>query len=277
MVIIKLHSRMGNQMFQYAFGIYVKSKLQKQVIYEINYKDKFRLNYFKTSFPFNFFSALPFLQRLYIVLTKKIILQNTIKQTESDLIGNEIPILKDNCTYDGYFQHAIIVEEIKEKIFDRFRVKTKYKKIFQKKYPDFTSNNTLVVHIRLGDYENLVSIIDNKRIVWSLPIEWYQKSIDEQSTIHDKILLISDDPEKAIAKIRFDMNKLIVSKNDEITDFLCLMNCKTAIISNSTFAWWGAFLNKRKDKKIIAPKNWVGHNAGFEFPAGIMTKDFIWA
>ncbi len=276
MVVIKLHSRMGNQMFQYAFGIYVKTKLKKQVIYEINHKDKFRLNYFKTSFPFIFFSVFPFLQRLYILLTKKINLQNTFTQKESDLIENKIPTLKDSCTYDGYFQHAKIVEEIKEKIFDRFRVRTKYVKTFQKKYPAFTTSNTLVVHVRLGDYENLVSTIDNNRIVWSLPIEWYQKAIEEQSSFHDNILLISDDPQKAISKIRFDMNKLIVSKNDEITDFLCLMNCKTAIISNSTFAWWGAFLNKRKDKKIIAPKNWVGYNAGFEFPAGIMTKDFTW-
>jgi hypothetical protein len=55
-----------------------------------------------------------------------------------------------------------------------------------------------------------------------------------------------------------------------------MMNADGCVIGNSSYSWWGGFLNAKKHKKIYAPNNWAGYNAQQEYPVGIMTKEFIW-
>ena len=58
----------------------------------------------------------------------------------------------------------------------------------------------------------------------------------------------------------------------EIVDFQLLMNADICVISNSTFAWWGAYLNRKVHKMVMAPKYFLGFHDGKEFPNGIYSK-----
>ena len=49
-----------------------------------------------------------------------------------------------------------------------------------------------------------------------------------------------------------------VESNDEVFDLWAMSFCKNNIIANSSFSWWGAYLNMYVDKKVIAPLNWFG-------------------
>lgn len=277
MVHVKLHSGMGNQLFQYSFAFFAMKQLNTFSLVSIQRKSKFKLYYFRLTFPWNLLSYGTYIQRLNNYLLNKLTLRNEIfiQSVSDESFSTEI--FKNKCTYDGYFQDKNIAESLRPILLKHFRVRNKFYTSFKKAYPFFGYEKVLVVHIRLGDYENLITEVNGKQIKWMLPVEWYLKIIKEEMGFHERILILSDDPKKAKALLKLEENnQVIYSHANEIVDFLSLVNANTCIISNSSFAWWGAFLNEVTGKKIIAPVNWVGYNAGFEYPKGIMTKYFTW-
>ncbi len=86
------------------------------------------------------------------------------------------------------------------------------------------------------------------------------------------IVIVTDDKENIKNKLTSVKNKIIVSDN-EIVDFQILMHADKLIISNSSFAWWAAFLNK-KNAKVFAPQYWIGFKVKKEYPSGIIPPQF---
>ena len=70
-------------------------------------------------------------------------------------------------------------------------------------------------------------------------------------------LVFSDDIDWCKGVFRGDRFTFIEGEKDYI-DLYIMSQCKNNIIANSTFSWWGAWLNKNKNKKIVAPKKWFG-------------------
>jgi hypothetical protein len=76
---------------------------------------------------------------------------------------------------------------------------------------------------------------------------------------HDKkYLIFSDDPEWCKQNFNFIEDKVIIEGNQDYLDLYLMSFCKNNIISNSTFGWWGAWLNKNIGKKVIIPEIWYG-------------------
>jgi hypothetical protein len=133
----------------------------------------------------------------------------------------------------------------------------------------FMNNKTIVVHIRRTDYLNY-----GKRDI-SLPMEYFKKRLEALGEIEDHLVyFVSDDIDYVKAYFKEQPN-YIYSSNNEITDFQIIKNADIAIISNSSFAWWAAYLSDKKNM-VYAPKNWLGFRIGKEHPKRVMTDRFIW-
>ena len=273
MIKVLLHGRMGNQLFQYAFGYLLAKKHQTFFLLEIQ-KNKFYLDCFTLSFPYNFLANKKFL-RIYSWLVRKINMKNhrDFLDLKTKLV---LPETIAQTSFDGYFQDADLMESDKKSLLQLFTIKKSFQKKFQEKYGTlFNENKTVVISMRLGqDYKDFtLPDLNNAKVF--LPNAWYTTILSKIEKEYDSVLIISDEIEEAKLILGERSNYIFINELPEI-QFQMMMNADGCIIGNSSYSWWGGFLNAKKDKKIYAPNNWAGYNANQEYPAGIMTQEFIW-
>ena len=274
MIIQKLKGRIGNQLFQIAYA-YIVSKRYKQNILVIPVsKDGFQLDAFKTPIFLNFLNP-----KLILIIHRiifKLLSNVTELRNDSCFIKHNIPSINfTNLLIEGYFQDAEIYLPYKYEFQNLFRLKKKYRIYFENKYSHLFSRKVLVLNLRLKEYPNFHFIEINSTPFISN--SWYENvllGIDRE--LYDDIIVISDDIEASkdfLGGLPFDFRFI-----DDFwyVDFQFLLYGDILIIPNSSFSWWGAFLNNKQRKIVYAPKYWVGNNVNREYPKGIMFSDFNW-
>jgi len=176
--------------------------------------------------------------------------------------------VEDWTIYKGFYQSDWYLKNTPKPL--KIEIKQKFKNKFRKEFGElFEKNKTIVVHIRRTDYLKY-----GKRDI-SLPMDYFRDRLDQIEDIETfKVIFVSDDMDHVKSFFPARPN-FIFSSNDEITDFQIIMNADIAIISNSTFSWWAAYLSEKKNI-VYAPKNWLGFRIGKEHPKMIMTDRFIW-
>jgi len=274
MVGINVQCRLGNQLFQYAF---IKALAER--FYTSFYLNE-KIEPFIAADYFDFQGYNPTLNAVNKFLLKiesgNIIkkLQATNVDTYSEALYNS---LTNNTIYSGYFQSELFFKEIAAKIPAYINIKKEHVTKFQSEYQNtFTNNRTIAVHIRRGDYLNL----DN----WwkenlgsnnlSLPTSYYLNCL-EQVPDHKnyKVIFVSDDIDFLRSEFAHIPN-CEFSQSDMITDFQIIMNADVCILSNSSFAWWAAYLNPKKNKAVYCPQYWLGFKIKKEYPENIIPP--IW-
>ena len=129
---------------------------------------------------------------------------------------------------------------------------------------------SVCIHIRRGDY---VEDIITNQFHGVCNLDYYYRSIEYiASKIKNPYFFVfSDDPlwvkQNLILKYPCDYIDQNFGKKD-YEDMRVISKCKHNIIANSSFSWWGAWLNINPNKIVIAPKNWFKSKA-------INTKDLI--
>lgn len=77
-------------------------------------------------------------------------------------------------------------------------------------------------------------------------------------------VFLSDTPNFIEKEFNYIENKIISCKNEHGTDMVIMTKCNSAVLSPSSFGWWGAYLMKNRDT-VFAPQYWLGFNSGIEF------------
>ncbi len=115
-------------------------------------------------------------------------------------------------------------------------------------------SGSVSIHIRRGDY----ATSDSNFI---LPVSYYRKAIEyiTNRIAHPEFFVFSDDPAWAAENLQVS-NAVFVSHNanhNSYRDMQLMSCCSHNIIANSSFSWWGAWLNANKEKIVIAPAKWL--------------------
>lgn len=112
------------------------------------------------------------------------------------------------------------------------------------------------LHVRRGDY----TLTAEGNI--ALPLNYYDKAIHTILTLYPNatFFVFSDDIEYAKANLPLGRGTVFVDHNDSYNaheDLRLMAACHQHVIANSTFSWWGAWLNSRTGKTVIAPRHWL--------------------
>ena len=270
MVGINIQCRLGNQLFQYAF---IKALAER---FHTSFYLNEKMEQFTAANYFDLEGYSPTRNKINKFLLK-LESGNLIKKlqaTDIDIYSEAVSNALTNRTiYNGYFQSELFFKDIAVKIPAYIRVKKEHVDKFQAQYQDtFTNNRTIAVHIRRGDYLNLndwwAANFGSNNL--SLPTSYYLKCLEQVPDYKNhKIIFVSDDIDFARTEFARIPNAEF-SQSDMITDFQIIMNADVSILSNSSFAWWAAYLNPKKDKAIYCPQYWLGFKIEKEYPENII-------
>ena len=241
LVTTKLMGGLGNYLFQISSSYAYSLKYNKKFICDISDIYSPHKNY--TLYLNNILRKVEFSNSL----------PNCIHYVEPNFNYNEIPNFDLDIKLIGYFQSEKYFLNYQKEILELFQIDDKTFNYISEKYSDILKLDNCSLHVRRGDFVNLQNFHTLQTI------DYYKKSVNIIGD--DKLYLIfSDDIEWCRENLNFIKNKIFITDNSDYVDLYIMSLCKNNIIANSTFSWWGAWLNSNSNKKIIIPSKWFGVN-----------------
>jgi hypothetical protein len=119
--------------------------------------------------------------------------------------------------------------------------------------------NSVSLHVRRGDY----NMAQFNAFFRAVPLPYYQQAVDRMQQTLDgpQFFIFSDDVAWCREHLKIEGSPVFVDHNrgaDSYRDLLLMAHAKHNIIANSSFSWWGAWLNPNPAKQVIAPQPWFG-------------------
>jgi hypothetical protein len=266
MIIVKINGGLGNQMFQYALYRSLKQINNDIVKLDLNEVRNYNLhNGYELEKVFNNLKIEEATDKEIIKLigNKGLISKIVRKFKKSYFYSEDLnfnpDVLKFKKKYIwGYWQCEAYFQCITEILKNEFKFKQFDDKLNIQLEDICKKENCVSVHIRRGDYLSE----ENKHIYGGIcEEEYYKKAIDfiREKVQNPKFIVFSNDISWCKKTFGND-NFIYVDWNtgeNSYKDMQLMSYCKHNIIANSSFSWWGAWLNSNKNKIVISPKKWI--------------------
>lgn len=278
---------LGNQMFQHALNIALNKKGKKTKILFSNlfyeeHHSGFNLAYafnLPLGFPLNVYNFLllnadflykprlpkSILRRLINSYLKK---KYTSYKELKEFVYDEEVFKQDSKLFIGIWQVEEYFKDIESAIKEQFTFRRPKDSLNIALAERIQNTESISIHIRRGDYlqsEWLESHLVIKGI------DYYNKALDyiNRNIQNPTFYIFSDNIEWAQNNLKIK-NAVYINHNsgkNSCFDMYLMSLCKHNIIANSTFSWWGAWLNKNKNKIVLMPEKWLNtKDCGGIFP-----------
>jgi hypothetical protein len=276
-VVVRQISGLGNQLFQYAAGRYYAKRYSARTKIAIPPAKQamshgsprpFLLSHFSIAVPTETLS-LPdrlILSEARALRVASFPLKRALRiQVFTEQFARRYSFLPDlplqpgirTLYLVGYWQNYLLVE----KIADELRTELRFREPATGKNQQVLeqirqTRNPVSLHVRRGDY----AVAFEGDV--ALPFTYYFNAISifKQRLNDPTFFVFSDDIPFARNNLPRDIKTVFVEHNDGFTaheDLRLMSSCRHHIIANSTFSWWGAWLNSSDGKIVIAPKQWL--------------------
>jgi hypothetical protein len=265
MIILKVIGGLGNQLFQYAAARCLAQIRKTEVKLDVTSFQDYQLRHFDLN-ELNIKATIASAEEIDVLKAK-----GTLQRIQSYLtpyrkrkfykqpffhFDTHFYQLGGNIYLQGFFQSERYFQPIQPTIRQEFRFKDEVLKDVRTFGKYLPTQPSVAIHIRRGDYKDEETL----RYHGILPFTYYQKAITliQQQLSNAQFYVFSDDGAWVKDNLQLE-NATIVSgvySKTHFEDLYLMSQCQHNIIANSSFSWWGAWLNNSPDKIVIAPKQW---------------------
>ena len=262
MIIVKLSGGLGNQMFQYAFarklGMLKKEDVKLDISgYENDILRKYALTPFNISLqpanteelrqiknPYGIYS------RIIRLISKKIFRQFYIGWKPKVLLSR-------NKYFDGFWQSYRYFENINKIVIEELALIIPLEDAHADLVKKLTETDSVSLHVRRSDY---ITDKTTKKYHDICSLDYYKSAIEimAKNISSPKFFIFSDDINwvKENLKVPYPTEYISGTGLTETEELIAMSKCQHNIIANSTFSWWGAWLNQNPNKIVISPRKW---------------------
>lgn len=267
MIVVKLMGGLGNQMFQYAAGRALAEKHKVELFVDESFLfkdpgaeytkrfpelDQLNVKYNKTSAQdIELFSAPSLLKKLFNTKNTATVLN------EQAGVCSEYFNVGSTVYLNGYWQSEIYFELVREMLLKEFTPRYNLQALAGAYLKQILDCKSVSVHIRRGDYVQLKSAGE---FHGALEMSYYNNAMEWMKSNYPDchFFIFSDDPGWCRQNFKDDSTSTIVEtgKTYSSADMMLMKQCHHNIIANSSYSWWGAWLNTHPGQTVIAPKKW---------------------
>jgi len=270
MVVVRIIGGLGNQMFQYALGRYLSVKNDTELKLDITGFESYKLHKYsldafsieKKVAPKNELEGFKKYKaksgRRWFLYNKFVANNSMYFQEKGFAFDPEALRLCGDAYIDGYWQSEKYFKGIESTIRAEFSFVLPQGEKDKEISELIRKCNSVSIHIRRADY---VTDAATNNAHGTCPIEYYDKAIKIMvgKVTNPHFFIFSDDHEWVKQNIKINHPVVYIDHNNADTnyqDLRLMASCKHNIIANSSFSWWGAWLNENPNKIVIAPQKW---------------------
>lgn len=267
MVVVKIWGGLGNQLFQYAFGKFLSAKLNTQVKFDIRTSLQSSLfiqrdfglgglnTRVETASPAEL-NKLKYFSNLTLARFERKAAQTFPYFFKTHFVepGNyksvEAMSFRDNCYYEGYWQSYKYLSSNEPLLRQEITFKTGVPAEITGSLSQIGSSVSVSIHIRRSDYLTLDHLV-------VCGMEYYNRAILYfKEKYPGAVFYIFTDDINWCRQNFIGEEYIFIQGNTPFEDMFLMSRCRHNIIANSTFSWWGAWLNNNSGKEIIVPAKW---------------------
>ncbi len=300
MIILRLRGGLGNQLFQIAAGLRLATSLKTPLKLDLSWFRAYSLMHVYGMTPYHFEAeiASDWEIRRYSTPWFPLSLNTRLYYKYHDHIRKRFPTqtpyylkrlvreqhfhfdsrilnIQHNCILDGFWQSENYFADMKNSVHQNLSLKSPPSAENARLIEQVQKRDSVSVHVRRGDYISNPGI---NKIHGLCDLDYYQNAI---SRMNERVpsahfYFFSDDPDWVEKNLSSKENSTVIRHNglnQDYEDIRLMSSCKHNIICNSTFSWWGAWLNPYPQKLVLAPHRWFKTNQHND--SDIIPKDWL--
>jgi hypothetical protein len=203
----------------------------------------------------------------YLRLAPRTILRRVLVRERPNGFNENLEHIQDDVILVGYWQDPRYFSGIGNVLRSEFTLRKPPSSRSAQIAEAIQGEESISIHIRRTDY---VRNPRNVEIFEECPMDYYRDAMNliAERCSNPHYFVFSDDPDWARANLRVNGRLMtFVTHNDTGAaheDLMLMRQCRHNIIANSTFSWWGAWLNDNPQKIVVSPRKWFKNNRGQE-------------